>query len=223
MYKIYSTLALIGLAQAHGDESDGWVASSTPLGKDAWKSCMTDADCAVDGVDISCVESYWMDLGSGAGGRARGCNPTALCSGTGAWTWGPDQFQMVCTQAQFDAGNLLPSTDTGMAVTPIKDDKLPDKQSCATSADCGAGLACFSYYLTHDEKQQYYDNGRACFMAELVELCKEDDHNIGGTMRFDNAEYEDREYSIDFDCTGYSGASYLAASLAALLAALNMF
>ena len=53
---------------------------------------MTDADCAVDGVDISCVEAFWADLGSGAGGRAKGCSPTALCSGTGAWTWGPDQF-----------------------------------------------------------------------------------------------------------------------------------
>ena len=114
---------------------------------------MTDADCAVDGVDISCVEAFWEDLGSGAGGRAKGCSPTALCSGTGAWEWGPDQFQMVCSQAQFDAGNLLPSTDAGMDVAAIKGDPLPDKQACATSADCGAGLACFAYYLTHDEAQ----------------------------------------------------------------------
>ena len=182
MFKIYTTLALIGLANAHGDESDGWVASSEPLGKENWKSCMTDEDCAVDGENISCVEAHWSDLGSGAGGRAKGCSPTALCSGTGAWNWGPDQFQMVCSQAQFDAGNLLPSTDAGMpGATPIKGEALPDRQSCMTSADCGAGLACFAYYLTHDAAAQYYDNGKACFMGELTELCKEDDHNIGGT------------------------------------------
>ena len=62
-------------------------------------------------------------------------------------------------------------------------------------------------------------------MVELVEICGEADHNIGGTMRFTNADYEDREYSIDFDCAGYeaSGANYLAVSIVALIATLNMF
>ena len=219
MFKIYSTLALIGLAQAHGDENDGWVADSAPLGKDAWKTCTTDDDCVADMV---CAEAFWGDLGSGAGGRAKGCNPAALCQGTGAWAWGPDQFQVLCSQAQKDKGSALPA----LAGVTALDAALPDKQACETSADCpNDQLACFPYYLAHDEAQTVFDNGKACFMVELVEICGEADHNIGGTMRFTNADYEDREYSIDFDCAGYegSGASYLAVSIVALLATLNMF
>ena len=76
-----------------------------------------------------------------------------------------------------------------------------------------------------NEDASIYDNGSACFDAELVEVCGEADHNMGGTMRFVNAEYDGlREYSIDFSCELVaSGASYLATAFIAAIATLNMF
>ena len=76
-----------------------------------------------------------------------------------------------------------------------------------------------------NEDASIYDNGSACFDEALVEVCGEADHNMGGTMRFINAEYDGlREYSIDFSCELVaSGASYLATALIAAIATLNTF
>ena len=76
-----------------------------------------------------------------------------------------------------------------------------------------------------NEDATIYDNGSACFDEELVEVCGEADHNMGGTMRFINSEYDGiREYSIDFSCELVaSGASYIAATFVAAIATLNMF
>ena len=76
-----------------------------------------------------------------------------------------------------------------------------------------------------NEDATIYDNGSACFDEGLVEVCGEADHNMGGTMRFINSEYDGlREYSIDFSCELVaSGAGYLATAFIAAIATLNMF
>ena len=98
MYKIYFALALARFTAAHGDESDGWVAESTVIGKENWKSCASDSDCANS--ELICAEAYWKDMETGAGGLAKGCQVAALCQGTGSWAWGPDKFAVICSDAQ---------------------------------------------------------------------------------------------------------------------------
>ena len=80
-----------------------------------------------------------------------------------------------------------------------------------------------------NEEATIYDNGSACFDEGLVEVCGEADHNMGGTMRFVNSEYDGlREYSIEVSCELISpdtceGASYIATVFVIAIATLNMF
>ena len=215
MYKISFALALAGFVAAHGDEEEGWVPQDTVVGVANWASCTADDDCS--GAELVCAEAYWKDQTTGAGGRAKGCQPAQLCQGSGSWAWGADKFAVVCSDAQKQKGAGLTPLQ---GVTAI--DAIPEVQACASTSDCGDGLACFKYFLTMDEDSTIYDNGSACFDEMLVEVCKEPDHNIGGVMNFRNAEYDGlREYMIEFDCGDIevqgSGAAALAASLVALV------
>ena len=128
---------------------------------------------------------------------------------------------VLCSQAQKDLGATLAPLN---GVTAL-DEALDTIEACDSQSDCGEGLACFPYYLTMNEEATIYDNGSACFDEGLVEVCGEADHNMGGTMRFVNSEYDGlREYSIDFSCELVaSGASYIATAFVAAIASLNMF
>ena len=169
MQKILFVTALLSIAFAKEDEdadnfaeADGWDISETVLARSEWKSCTADADCAEGHI---CVENYWV--AEDGEGRAKGCNPAALCKGTGAWKVNDEKFQMLCSEEQKQKAEAAPALDLfEVDAEPISS----EVEGCNEDADCSDGdgdQGCFPYFINLDDTGNNWDLGRGCFETDL--------------------------------------------------------
>ena len=216
----YAIIGMIGLAfgavpDADWQETDEYVAAAD------WKTCSVDADCAEG---FACVKGLSETQGDEAETISyTGCNSIDVCKGTGIWRWRANEvFQVFCSDEAKQLAAALPDPED----ITVHDTALASEWSavCSTNSDCPAEQGCYPMYYQFDDSKNDYDNGVVC-MALIME-CEEDPNLMFGVK---NAKYATTgsEFDISYKCSpsavGSSGASAIAATLIAALAAISFF
>ena len=216
----FAIVGMIGAVIAAVPDAD-WQETDQFVPATEWKTCFNDADCSEG---FACVQGLWKVEGEEAQtGSFTGCNTIDVCKGTGLWNWRANEvFQVFCSNEMKEKAAAMPDPE-GLTVadTPLASEW---KAVCFENSDCSAGQGCYPFFSRYDDSNLDYDNGAVCM--DLVQECEEDG-NIMFAVKNANYGSTGSEFDISYKCkpwsVGYSGASAIAATLIAALAAISLF